>query len=81
MTRLIQVRLKVALAIEFKLEGRTKLIEFNKGDALLLFRNRHQDPFQTAQQLNSNNFELLQLITSKDKECVLSISKVKLAAN
>jgi len=81
MTRLIQVRFNVALSIKFQLEGRTKFIEFKKGDALLLYRHRHQDTFQTAHQLDSNNFELLQLVTSKDKECVLSISKVKLAAN
>ncbi|HSW98298.1 MAG TPA: L-histidine N(alpha)-methyltransferase [Candidatus Saccharimonadales bacterium] len=77
MSRRAQVRLKVALSIEFNLNGRAKVINFNKGDSLLLYRHNHQDTFQTISQLDKNSFDVLGVMTSKDGECILSISKVK----
>jgi uncharacterized SAM-dependent methyltransferase len=81
MTRCGQIRLKVAISLEFELQGHTKVIEFNKGEALILYRHSHQDTLQTIKQLDRNSFELLQATTSIDKECVLSIAKVKLATD
>jgi uncharacterized SAM-dependent methyltransferase len=77
MARRLQIRLTVALSIEFQLGGKTKVINFNKGDVILFWRHRHQGALETIQQFNANGFNLLQAITSVDGECLLSISNIK----
>jgi uncharacterized SAM-dependent methyltransferase len=77
MSRRGQIRLKVALSIEFQLNDRAKAINFNKGDSVLLYRHSHQDTFQTIRQLDASNFKLLSAITSNDGECILTISNIK----
>lgn len=77
MSRRLQVRLKVDLCIEFTLEGRQKVISFNKGDTILLWRHRHQDTMMTLEQFDESGFDLLQATTSKDREYILTISKIK----
>ncbi len=77
MSRQCQVQLKVALSIEFQLGGKTKTIDFNKGEKILLWRHNHLNTLQTITQFDKNDFELLQAITSKDGEYLLSISRIK----
>jgi uncharacterized SAM-dependent methyltransferase len=77
MARRIQVRLKVALSIELQLEGKARIVSFNKGETILLWRHNHQDTIQTIEQFCASGFELLQAMTSTDRECLLSISGIK----
>ncbi|HKU18806.1 MAG TPA: L-histidine N(alpha)-methyltransferase [Candidatus Saccharimonadales bacterium] len=78
MERRLQVRLSVAISVEFELNGRHKILNFNKGDVILFWRHRHQNALQTIEQFDKNGFSLLQAATSADGECLLSISKIKL---
>lgn len=72
-----QIRLKVALSIEFQINGVTKVVNFNKGDRILLWRHNHQTIVQAIEQFNDSGFDLLQATSSRDQECLLSISKIK----
>lgn len=78
MARQIQVRLKVALSIEFQLgQDGKKVVELNKGETILLWRAKHQSAIETINQLDRNGFDLIQATRSKDQEYLLSISKIK----
>jgi uncharacterized SAM-dependent methyltransferase len=77
MSRQIQIRMDVAIAIEFAMEGKRRVIELNKGDRILLWRAHHQSTLAILEQFNYNNFELLQATASPDQEYLLVISKIK----
>lgn len=77
MARRIQVRLKVALSIEFQLEGKSRVINLNKGEAILLWQHKHLSNLGTIEQFDEDGFDLLQAMRSKDQECLLTISKIK----
>lgn len=79
MCRVRQVRLEVALSIEFKFGDKQRTLEFSKGDTILLWRVKHQDAIETFEQLDKNNFDLLQSTRSKDsaQEYIQVISQIK----
>lgn len=77
MAREVRIRLNVAISLEFELNGRSRLLELNKGDSILLWRARHQSAVQAIEQFDSNNFELLQVSRSKDLDYLLTLSKIK----
>ncbi len=77
MIRSIRVNLRVALSIEFELEGKPKMISFNKGESILLWYHNHRGTMQTLNQFDKNGFALVEAMTSADGECLLSISKIK----
>lgn len=77
MARKIQVRLKVALSIEFQLDGKPKVINFNKDETILLWQHKHQDLLGIVRQLDENGFDLLEATKSGDQESMLAISKIK----
>lgn len=77
MARRIQVRLKVALSIEFQLGDQAKVISFNKGDTILLWQHKHQDLLGIIHQFDESGFNLLAARKSTDQESMLAISKIK----
>jgi uncharacterized SAM-dependent methyltransferase len=77
MSRRVSVKLKIALAIKFELYGQEKIVEFNKGDEILLWRARHETTRQTIEQFDDNGFELLGACRSKDKDYLLLISQIR----
>ena len=79
MCRKRQVRLNVAVSIEFQFGDKQKTIEFNKGEAILLWRASHQNAIEAFQQLDNSGFNTLQATRSKDtaQEYVQFISQVK----
>jgi uncharacterized SAM-dependent methyltransferase len=77
MSRRIQVRLRVDLTINFEMDGKTKSLFLHKGEAILLWRNIHQDTIGTIHQLHDGNFNIYQTVISPDSECILSISKIQ----
>lgn len=76
MTRLMRLRLKVALSIEFEFNQKRRTVELNKDDTLLLWRATHQSTIEIIQQFQENDFELLQLTKTRDKEYLMLISKL-----
>lgn len=81
MARHVQARLNVALAIKFQLDGRERVLEFNKGETILLLRMRHQNALSTIEQYDANGFELLQATRSKNQEHLLSAFRIKTGNN
>lgn len=75
--RRIQVRFNVAVSIEFELDGRTKTVEVNKDESILLWRSKHRNLLQMLQLFDRNDFETMETIRTKDPECLLIMSKVK----
>jgi hypothetical protein len=77
MARKIQVRLKVAVSIEFQLDGEPKVINFNKDETILLWQHKHQDLLGIVSQLDENGFDILEAAKSTDQETMVAISKIK----
>lgn len=77
MARRIQVRLRVALCIGFELDDKHKVINFNKGDTILLWQHKHQNLLDIIRQFDDSGFNLLGARKSTDEESVLAISKIK----
>lgn len=75
--RYIRIRLKVALTIKFAFEKGERLIEFNKNDTILLWRYWHQSVQEVTEQLDRNDFDILQTSQTEDKDYLLTISRVK----
>ncbi|HEV2403390.1 MAG TPA: L-histidine N(alpha)-methyltransferase [Candidatus Saccharimonadales bacterium] len=75
--RYIRIRLKVALTIRFAFEKGERTIEFNKNDTILLWRYRHQNAEEVSQQLDRNDFDVLQTSQTEDKDYLLTVSRVK----
>lgn len=77
MARQIQVRLKVALSIEFRVGDGKRIVDLNKDDSILLWRAKHQTAIDTINQFDRNGFDLVQATRSKDQEFLLLIAKIK----
>lgn len=79
MARELVARLNVAISISFHLHGQERLLEFNKGESILLWRAWHQNAVETLQQFDDSNFELIQASRSKDQDYLLTVSKIKVS--
>lgn len=77
--RLICVKLKVAVSIEFQLARGVRRIELNKGESILLWRYLHQNALNIIDQFDQCDFNLQQAIKSYDQEYFLLTSKIKLS--
>jgi uncharacterized SAM-dependent methyltransferase len=75
--RYIQVRLKVALTIEFDFEVGKRKLEFNKGDSILLWRVWQRSALEVANQFSDNGFLMLHSSQTPDGEYILTTSKVQ----
>ena len=75
--RQIQIRLKVAISIEFNLNNQPRVLDLNKGDAILLWRSKHWDLLETINFFENSGFDLIQTARSKDQECILLVAKIK----
>ncbi len=75
--RYIRIRLKVALAITFKFDQGDRTVEFNKDDAILLWRYWHQSAMDVINQFDQNGFDVMQAAQTKDREYLLTISQIK----
>ncbi len=75
--RYIQIRLKVALTIDFTFEKGMRAVTLNKNETILLWRSRHQNVPEVLQQLDRNDFDVLHTSLTEDKDYLLSISRVK----
>ena len=75
--RYIKVNLKIALSIQFTFDGGERIISFNKGDSILLWRHRHQNIVEMVQMLRESEFMTLQTSQATDQQSVLTISRIK----
>jgi len=77
--REVYATLNVAISVEFELEGQKRVIEFNKGDRILLWRAKHQSIIDIIEQFDESNLEFVEAIRSIDQTYLLTISKLKLS--
>jgi uncharacterized SAM-dependent methyltransferase len=77
--RHIQVRFNVAVCIEFELNGKTKVLNINKDDKILLWRSKHRNLLQMLELYDNSDLETVQLTRSKNQECLLTVSKIKIS--
>jgi len=75
--RKVEARLNVALAIKFELNGQEKVIEFSKGESILLLRMRHQSVLDIINQFDANGFDMMQAARSKSQDYLLSMFRIK----
>jgi uncharacterized SAM-dependent methyltransferase len=80
MARQVQAKLNIALSIEFELEGRSRVVDLQKGESLLLLRVQHQNTMDTLTQFDSNGFELVQASRSQDQDYLLLMTRIKTRA-
>lgn len=74
-SRFIQVRLKVALSIEFEIGKFQKAIEFRKGELIRLCRILHFTDREVIDIFERNGFAMLRSAKSKDEEFMLLVVK------
>ncbi len=75
--RYIRIRLKVALTIRFEFAIGDRVLEFNKGQAILLWRYEQQSAMDVIKQFDRNDFYMLHSSQTEDQEYILTVSRVK----
>ncbi|HEY6737181.1 MAG TPA: L-histidine N(alpha)-methyltransferase [Candidatus Saccharimonadia bacterium] len=75
--RYIQVRLLMALRVDFKLGEGVRSVHLEKGDTILLWRSWQQNSVQVVEQLIGSGFYPLQISQTDDMEYMLSISRLQ----
>ncbi|HYH74483.1 MAG TPA: L-histidine N(alpha)-methyltransferase [Candidatus Saccharimonadales bacterium] len=77
MKRQVRVKLKVAVTLYIKNNLIDKVLRFEKGESILLWRSWHYTAESLIDQFKQAGFVTMQASKSKDEEAVLLISKVQ----
>jgi len=75
--RFERIRFKMALTIKIDFDNGQRLIKFDKGESILLWRASQDTALDLAQQFDQNDFYMLHSSQSEDREYILTISQVK----
>lgn len=75
--RVIQMRLKVALDLNFVVNDKPHSVSLRKGEAVMLWRHWHKSMTELLAGLDNNGFEVLQASKLKTTGHLLTISRVK----
>lgn len=75
--REIKVRFNIAISIEFDIDDKTKTLNLNKGDSVLLWRSKHRNLLQMLDLYDQNDLETIQLTRSTNQDCLLTMSRIK----
>lgn len=75
--RYIRVRLKMALTIRFDFERGVRLVDFEKGETILLWRYWQMSAQDAMAQLERNGFYVMYTSQTNDHEYLLAVSQVK----
>jgi uncharacterized SAM-dependent methyltransferase len=75
--RYIKVRLKIALSIHFSFSAGERILTFDKGDTILLWRARHYTVEDVHSQLLENDLYPLQSSHTDDKQFLLTVSRIQ----
>jgi len=77
MLRVIQIRLKLDLSIQFESGNFQKTVHLKKGQALQLWRSWHHSEKAIIDRFNKSNFTLQGFTKSTDDQLILLINKIK----
>jgi uncharacterized SAM-dependent methyltransferase len=75
--RKIQARLKFDITLTFELDGKTKKLEFSKGESILLWRVWHQTMDEIVQEMTECGFNVMQATKSPDEQYAMVIAKIR----
>ena len=75
--KVLKVRLKVNVAIEFSMHGIQRTVELEKNDSILMWRAKRYSDEELVAQLSSAGFSQLLFAQSPDQELRLTISRPK----
>lgn len=75
--RYIQLNLKLALELEFRSPKGTYVVNFEKGDRILLWRAWQNSAIDIVSKLDRNGFDILQTTQTRKQEYMLTVSQVK----
>jgi hypothetical protein len=75
--RYSRTRLKVALTLKFDFDEGQRVISFEKGETILLWRSWQMTPNAVVEQLERNGFYQLHSSQTEDHEFILSVSEVR----
>lgn len=72
-----QIRLKISLTIKFEFDEGERLIDIDKGEAILLWRASQDSSLDIINQFDRSDFYILQSSQSEDQDYILTVSRVK----
>lgn len=75
--RFERIRLKIAITLKLSFHGGERLIEMNKDDTILTWRGLQQTSSDINLQFEKNDFYLLHSSQTKNREYILTVSRVK----
>lgn len=75
--RFIRLRMKILLNIKFEFGDGERVVSFDKGDAILLWRAWQDSAADVISRLDSTDFYPLQVSQTEDHEYILTISQIK----
>lgn len=75
--RYTRARLKVALTLKFAFEDGERILEFHKGDTILLWRSWDLSAQEAVNQFQRCDFSVLHASLSEDREYILTVAQVK----
>lgn len=73
-----RTRLKVAVKIKFEFDEGSRVVQFEKGDIILLWRAWQTNVMELTNQLNRTGFYPLYSAQTEDREYILTVSQPKL---
>ena len=72
-----RIILKIALTIRFEFDDGERLVNLNKGDALLVWRSKQQTALDVINQFDQNAFYPLHTSQTNDQEYILTVSRIR----
>ena len=72
-----RIRFKTSLTIKFVFEEGERIISFEKGEAILLWRASQDSAQAISSQFDKNDFYILQSSQTENQEYILTVSRVK----
>lgn len=75
--RYIRVRLKVAVTVEFDVDGKQKEVMFNKDDAILVWRSWQMTSMDVIEQFDRTGFYMLQSSQIENQEYIFAVLRIK----
>lgn len=74
--RFIRIRLKIAISLEFSFKEGKRVVNFNSGDTILLWRAKHQSATEVFGQFQANGFTLLHSSLDINREYLFTASAI-----
>ena len=72
-----RIRFNTSVTIQFKFDGGERLINIERGEAILLWRASQDSSLDIVNRFDQNDFYILHSSQTEDQEYILTISKVK----